>query len=190
MTWACEKQTVQYLLLKCLFFGSIIPVLSWWWVSLKLLKWYSSPILPWQRIHLLPISFLRSLSVSLVCLPQSSGLCTAQLFSRWSVMIRVLLEAVTLLKCSTAVSSWSTMLKCPQRALEQYSVSWNKLLQIQLLNLFLSTSKQAVSVLLFSQMWHIKRIWASVFTVITPSWKGSTKILQYIFFSHFSRGLN
>lgn len=149
MTWACGKQIVQYLLMKCLFFGSVTPVLSWWWVSLKLLKWYSFRILPWLSIHLLPLSFLCSLSVSLVCLPQSSGLCTAQLFSRWSVMIRVLLEAVTLLRCSTAVSSWSTMLKCPQRALEQYTVSWNKLLQIQLLNLFLSTSKQAVSTLFF-----------------------------------------
>lgn len=64
-----------------------------------------------------------SLCVSLVCLPRSSGRCTAQLFSRWSVMIRELLEAVTLLKCSTAVRSWSTMLKCPQRGLEQRTVS-------------------------------------------------------------------
>ena len=63
------------------------------------------------------LSLSRSLclSVSLVCLPQSSGQCTAQLFTRWSVMIRQLLEAVTLLKRCTAVSSWSTMLKCPQR---------------------------------------------------------------------------
>lgn len=94
-------------------------------------------------------SLFHSPSVSLVCLPQSSGQCTAQLFSRWSVMIRELLEAVTLLKCSTAVSFWSIMLKCPQRALEQRTVSWNKLLLIQPLNLSLSISKKTVSSLLF-----------------------------------------
>lgn len=33
---------------------------------------------------------VHSPSVPLVCLPQSSGQCTAQLFSRWSVMIREL----------------------------------------------------------------------------------------------------
>lgn len=42
----------------------------------------------------------------------------------------------------------------------------------------------------FQQLQSIKRIWASVFTVIAPSWKGFTKILQCISFSHSPRGLN
>lgn len=89
------------------------------------------------------------LSASPVCLAQSSGQCMAQLFSRWCVMIRELLEAITLLKCSTAVSSWSTMLKCPQRTLDQHAVSWNRLLQMQPLNLSSCLSKRAAARLLF-----------------------------------------
>ena len=145
-------------------------------------------------IHLLTLSISFPLSVSLVCLPQSSGQCTAQLFSRWSVMIRQLLEAVTLLKCSTAVSSWSTMLKCPQRALEQWTVSWNKLLQIQPLHLSLSTSKQADS-RLFSFFFCLTATQNEKPNLCFHSdhtfmKKGASKVLQRISISHFSRGLN
>lgn len=62
------------------------------------------------------------LAASLVCLLQSSRLSMAQLFSRWSVLIREFLEAITLLKCSTAVNSLSTMLKCPFRTLSVFRV--------------------------------------------------------------------
>ena len=100
-------------------------------------------------------------SVSLVFLPQSSGQCTAQLFSRWSMVIRRLLEAATLPKCSTAVSSWSTMLKCPQRALETAdSASEFVFIHIQ-------TGSQRSP--FFQQLQSIKRIRASVFMVIAPS---------------------
>lgn len=150
---------------------TMIPALwSGWWASLKALKMVQLPYHDMSNHTATPsIFFSSSPSLSLVCLPQFSGQCTAQLFSRWSVMIRELLEAVTLLKCSTAVSSWSTMLKCPQRALEHHTVSGNKLLQIQPLNLSLSASKQAVSTHLFFQLLCRQRIRAvTVFTVITP----------------------
>ena len=96
------------------------------------------------------LNFIFLFSVSPVCLLQFSGQHTAHLFSRWSVMIRELLEDISLLKCSTAVSFWRAMLKCPQRTLEQCTVSWNRLLRMQGLNLSLSVSKWAACCLLSS----------------------------------------
>ena len=109
-------------------------------------------------------------SVSLVFLPQSSGQCTAQLFSRWSMVIRRLLEAATLPKCSTAVSSWSTMLKCPQRALETADCFLKQIVTnsaSEFVFIHIQTGSQRSP--FFQQLQSIKRIRASVFMVIAPS---------------------
>jgi len=84
-----------------------------------------------------------ALSASLVCLLQFSGQCTAQLFSRWSLMIRELLEDIILLKCSTAGELLELRVKVSAEDFGRVYSFLKQILQIQSLNLSLSTSKQA-----------------------------------------------
>ena len=112
------------------------------------------------------LTLVCSPSASLVCLPQSSGQCTAQLFSRWSAMIRELLEAVALLKCSTAVSFWSIVLKCPQRGFVT-AHSFLKQIVTNSASEFVFIHIQTGS--RHSAFLRTKRIQTSAFTVITPS---------------------
>lgn len=101
-------------------------------------------------------------------LSRSSGSCTAQLFPRWCVVIRELLEAVTLGKCSTSVSFQNRVGTCAEcfgapRLFTRRTNCYKRLLVYLrvacVLNLCCSEKESEAALTLTADSWAQRRQW-------------------------------